>query len=224
MLEKCVVSEPKGPVRASVIWFHGLGADGHDFEFIVPQLGVQQSFGVRFIFPHAPYRAITLYEGMQMRAWFDVLTFDRLTPMDEQGLEHSRAFANALIAAELANGLHSEQIILAGFSQGAALAMHAGLRYPQSLGGIVALSGFLPLADRLPQEGSVANQKTPVFLAHGMQDAVLPFACADLANIALKTNHNPVTRRDYRTLAHTVSAEEERDIGLFLTTCLTSIQ
>jgi phospholipase/carboxylesterase len=157
-----------GPTpRASVIWLHGLGADGHDFEPIVPDLVAPHERAVRFIFPHAPLRAVTVNGGYTMRAWYDIAALGAHAQEDLAGLGSARKQIDALINRELERGVTAEHIALAGFSQGGALALYTGTRFTHRLAGIVGLSCYLPAADRLPQEHSEASLATPIFMAHG---------------------------------------------------------
>ncbi len=157
---------------ASVIWLHGLGADGHDFEPIVPELDVSEA-AIRFVFPHAPVRPVTLNAGFQMRAWYDIVGIDRSSPQDLEGIRQSQANVAALIKRENRRGVDSDKIVLAGFSQGGAVALYAGLRYPERLAGILGLSAYLPHSADTAAERSAENEETPIFLAHGTQDDVV---------------------------------------------------
>lgn len=157
----------------SVIWLHGLGADGNDFAPIVPQLVAPQWPALRFVFPHAPVRPVTVNGGMPMRAWYDIYGFDLVARQDETGIRQSIAQVEALIAREQERGIPSERILLAGFSQGGAIALAAGLRHPQKLAGIIALSTYLPMADTLAGERSAANDAVPIFWGHGTLDPVV---------------------------------------------------
>ena len=157
----------------SVIWLHGLGADGNDFAPIVPELVSPQWPALRFVFPHAPVRPVTVNGGMPMRAWYDIYGFDLVARQDEAGIRQSIAQVEALIAREQERGVPSERILLAGFSQGGAIALAAGLRHPQKLAGIIALSTYLPMADALAGERSAANDAVPIFWGHGTLDPVV---------------------------------------------------
>jgi phospholipase/carboxylesterase len=169
-----VVLAPAAQATASVIWLHGLGADGHDFVPVVPELGLPDSLAIRFIFPHAPVRPVTLNMGMRMRAWYDIKTLTAEGRTDEEGLRESIALTGRYIGAERAAGVASERIVLAGFSQGGAVALHAGLRHPERLAGIIGLSTYLPLQAELAAELSEANRATPILMCHGLYDPVLP--------------------------------------------------
>lgn len=173
-LPDAVEIEAPGEHRWSVIWLHGLGADGHDFEPIVPELGLPDGHGVRFVFPHAPRRPITIHDGESTRAWFDIADPDFTMIEDKQGIRDSIEVAHALIDRERnEHGVAPENIVLAGFSQGGAIALAAGLRYPERLGGIVALSAYLPMAITLKDDISPANQDTPIFQGHGSDDPII---------------------------------------------------
>lgn len=204
----------------SVIWLHGLGADGHDFEPIVPELDLA-GLSIRFVFPHAPVRPVTLNGGMPMRAWFDLLDLDRHGRQDESGIRASAEQVEALIRRENARGIGSERIVLAGFSQGGAIALHLGLRRAEGLAGIMALSTYLPLADSLAAEASPAASKTPLFMAHGRQDPVLPFAWGQQARDRLLSGGYAVQWHAY-DMPHAVCAQEIHDIGAWLLAVLRS--
>lgn len=199
--------------QISIIWLHGLGADGHDFVPIVPALRLPAH--ARFVFPHAPVRPVTINQGMAMRAWYDILAFDRLSVEDDAGVRASQAAIDALIAKELARGFAAERIVLAGFSQGGAMALHTGLRFAQSLGGILVLSAYLPLRMSLAAERSAANAETPIFMAHGSYDPVLPEALAVESRKLLEQLGYSVEWRSY-PMAHMVSAEEIDDVSRWL--------
>jgi phospholipase/carboxylesterase len=197
----------------SVIWLHGLGADGSDFVPIVPALGLRTP--VRFVFPHAPRRPVTINGGMVMRAWYDVLTLEGVRQEDETGIRESARRVEGLIAAEVARGVAPARVILAGFSQGGALALHVGLRHAARLGGLLVLSAYLPLAHVVAVEASPAGRGTPVFLAHGTQDPLIPLARARLARDALAALGCPVEDHEY-PIGHTVSDTEIRDLAVWL--------
>jgi phospholipase/carboxylesterase len=159
--------------HAAIIWLHGLGADGHDFEPIVPELVQPSERALRFVFPHAPMRPVTVNGGYVMRAWYDIIALDRRAAEDESGIRASQALITEMIRRENARGILTERIVLAGFSQGGAMALFSGTRYPERLAGIIGLSCYLPLAGRFDAERLPANQATPIFLAHGTQDPVV---------------------------------------------------
>jgi len=199
--------------RCSVVWLHGLGADGHDFEPIVPAL--QLAADVRFVFPHAPVRRVTVNQGMAMRAWYDILSLDRLTVEDETGIRESQAAVEALIEAEIARGIPAARIVLAGFSQGGAIALQTGLRFRQQLAGIMVLSAYLPLRAQLAAERAEVNAATPIFMAHGSYDPVLPEALAVDSLRVLEASGYTVEWHSY-PMAHMVCAEEIQDISRWL--------
>jgi len=200
--------------RHAVLWMHGLGADGYDFVDIVPALGLADT-PVRFVFPHAPMMPVTINGGMVMRAWYDVRGDAGVRREDEAGVRASQARLEALIAREKSRGVTANRLVLAGFSQGGAMALHTGLRHPERLAGILALSCFLPLADTLGAEASAANRDVPLFMAHGVHDPLIPLARAEHARDAL-------TRLGYRPdwhqypMPHSVCDAEVGDIADWL--------
>jgi phospholipase/carboxylesterase len=196
---------------AAVLWLHGLGADGHDFEPIVPELRLPARPAVRFVFPHAPVRAITINLGMRMRAWYDILQLGP-GPEDENGIRASQKLLEGLIRQQK---LPANRIVLAGFSQGGAIALQTGLRYPERLAGIVALSTYLPLAATLAAEASAANRDLPIFMSHGRLDDLIPLGRAEQSRDFLKNLSYPLEWRDY-PMAHAVCAEEIGDIARWL--------
>jgi phospholipase/carboxylesterase len=199
----------------SVIWMHGLGADGHDFEPVVPFLGLPGTLPVRFIFPHALRRPITVNGGMVMRAWYDIIEISTTKGQDEAGIRHSAEKIHALVDLEISRGIPAEKIVLAGFSQGGAMALHVGLRYPQRLAGIMALSAYLLFPERIETERSQANSETPVFLAHGTQDPMVPYVLGEAARSVLQEGRWPVEWHSY-PIPHSVSQAEIVDIGHWL--------
>jgi phospholipase/carboxylesterase len=204
-----------GPAPAmSVVWLHGLGADGSDFVPIVPALRLRSP--VRFVFPHAPPRPVTINGGMVMRAWYDVLALEAgVRREDETGIRESARRVEDLIAAEAARGVAPARLVLAGFSQGGAMALHVGLRHAAPLGGLVALSAYLPLVRTVPEEVSPAGRGTPVFLAHGTDDALIPVARARESRDVLVGLGCPVEYREY-PIGHTVSDPGIRDLAAWL--------
>jgi len=196
---------------AAVIWLHGLGADGHDFEPVVPELGLPGRLAVKFVFPHAPVRPVTINMGMRMRAWYDVYQFGGGRE-DEAGIRASQESLNSLIRRQ---GIPARRIVLAGFSQGGAIALQTGLRYPQRLAGILALSTYLPLAASLEKEASKENLDIPVCMAHGRHDEIIPLDRAERSRDYLQGRNYPVEWRDY-PMAHAVCAEEIGDIAAWL--------
>lgn len=193
---------------AAVIWLHGLGADGHDFEPIIPELRLDPGISIRFVFPHAPMMPVTINQGFVMRAWFDIRTADIGAEVDEKGIRASAKLVDDLIATEIDNGIAPERVVLAGFSQGGAIVLQAGLRYKKQLGGIMALSTFLPLANSLESEKSDANAAIPIFQAHGSEDPVVPVDLAYRAQKVLEREGYTVDWHEYKGMAHSVSEQE----------------
>ena len=200
---------------AAVIWLHGLGADGHDFAGLVPELDLSNCPPIRFVFPHAPSMPVTVNGGYVMPAWYDILGPNLVSQQDAAGIQASEQAIVALIAHEVARGIPAERIVLAGFSQGCAMALHTGLRLPQRLAGIMALSGYLPLANRLAAERHAANVLTPVFMAHGTQDPVVVLARGEASRDALATLGQPVQWHSY-PMPHSLHPREIADISAFL--------
>lgn len=200
---------------AAVIWLHGLGADGHDFASLVPELDLSGCPPIRFIFPHAPSMPVTVNGGYVMPAWYDILGPNLISQQDAAGIQASERAIVALIAHEVARGIPAEHIVLAGFSQGCAMALHTGLRLPHRLAGIMALSGYLPLVDRLAAERHLANAQTPVFMAHGTQDPVVVLARGEASRDALATLGQPVQWHSY-PMPHSLHPREIADISAFL--------
>ncbi len=209
-----LVIEPPCAATASVIWLHGLGADGHDFESLVPELG-QLERGTRFILPHAPEMPVTINGGYVMRAWYDIRRPDLRVDADSAGIRASVATVNALVDAEIARGIAPQRIVLAGFSQGGAIVLHAGLTYPQRLGGILALSTYLALPKELAAEISATNRATPVFIGHGTEDTIAAYPLAEATRSQLQALGCPVELHAYR-MAHSVCMEEVADIRAWL--------
>lgn len=203
---------------ASIIWLHGLGADGYDFEPIVPELKLDD-LALRFIFPHAPMRPVTLNGGAQMRAWYDILGMDLQAEEDAQGIISSAVAVNELIAHEAARGIPLQRIILAGFSQGGAIALHTGIRQTEPLGGILALSTYLPLAKHLAQQQKPINHSVPILFAHGEHDPVIPMQFAKLSAELLSTAGFQIQWQAY-PMAHTLCPAEIQTISQWLRDCL----
>ncbi|MDP3653024.1 MAG: dienelactone hydrolase family protein [Rhodoferax sp.] len=201
--------------RAAVIWLHGLGADGNDFAGLVPELNLAGCPPIRFVFPHAPSIPVTLNGGYVMPAWYDITGTDLVSRQDAAGIQKSERAITALIEHEVARGIAVEHIVLAGFSQGCAMALHTGLRFPQRLAGIMALSGYLPLADRFADERHTANAHTPVFMAHGTQDPVVVVRRGEESRDALAAMGHPVQWHTY-PMQHSVHPREVADISAFL--------
>jgi phospholipase/carboxylesterase len=217
LLESIEIETGVNPT-AAVIWMHGLGADGNDFVPIVPELGLAGAPAIRFVFPHAPMRAVTINNGYVMRAWYDVSFGDlegQSRRADEQGVRDSESQIGALIEREVKRGIPAGKIALAGFSQGGAIALQTGLRYPEQLAGIMALSTYLPLAAALPNEASAANRKTSIFMAHGIYDPVVPYLMGTTSKTTLVALGYDVEWHEY-AMQHSVCADEVRDIGAWL--------
>lgn len=220
LLEAIEIETAPAP-RASIIWMHGLGADGHDFVPIVPELNLPPALAVRFVFPHAPMRPVTINGGAVMRAWYDVVSGAGDRREVEAGVRESQRRIDALIARELTRGISGSAIVLAGFSQGGAMALHTGLRYPERLGGIMALSCFLPLAGAVGAEASAANRETPIFMAHGTHDPMIPLVRGRQAHDLLAALGYRIAWHQY-PMPHSVCAEEIIDIARWLTDTLTT--
>lgn len=216
-LERLII-EPPCPATASVIWLHGLGADGHDFEPLVPELGLVDR-GVRFILPHAPEQPVTVNGGQVMPAWYDIRWPDLRRDADEVGIRASVATVDYLIQTEIDLGVAPERIVLAGFSQGGAIVLHAGLTYPQRLGGIMALSTYLALPEATAAEIQAENRATPIFMGHGTDDPIAPFVVAQSARDQLTALGCPVAFHAYR-MQHSVCPEEIVDIRNWLNAIL----
>ena len=200
---------------ASIIWLHGLGADGNDFVPIVPELGLPASLAARFVFPHAPVRTVTINNGMRMRAWYDISAADLTNRADISGVRQSASALEALIERERARGIASERIVLAGFSQGGAIALYAGVRYAHRLAGIMALSTYLIRADALGAEASSANRGLSIFMGHGTHDPIVRFQWGEASKHALEALGYAVEWHAYR-MEHSVCLEEVRAIGAWL--------
>ncbi|RTQ31369.1 carboxylesterase [Variovorax gossypii] len=200
---------------ATVIVMHGLGADGNDFVPIAGELDLSVVGPVRFVFPNAPVMPVTINGGYQMPAWYDIVVPDLEAEEDEAGLRRSQATVEAVIAGEKARGIAADRIVVAGFSQGCAMALMTGLRHTERLAGIVGLSGYLPIAATTAAERHAANHETPVFLAHGRQDPVVPYAAAVRTREALGALGYAVEWHEY-TMAHSVCMEEVADLNRFL--------
>ena len=204
---------------AAVIWLHGLGADGNDFAAIVPELDLAGCRAIRFVFPHAPSMPVTVNGGYVMPAWYDIMGTDLQKREDAAGIQRSALAIEALIANEVARGVDPRRIVLAGFSQGCAIALHTGLRHSAPLAGIVALSGYLPLAADLAAEANPANRKVPVFMAHGSADPVVPVARGEASRDVLQAMGYAVQWHSY-PMQHSVHPREIQDIGTFLQSVL----
>ena len=205
----CVEINQPG-AQHSIIWLHGLGADGHDFEPIVDELTLKQP--VRFVFPHAPHMAVTINNGLHMPAWYDIKAPQIDAEQDDAGIRHSQQAIVSLIEREIENSVKSENIILAGFSQGGAIALHTGLRFDKPLAGIMGLSTYLPLEDTVAAERHTANNSTNIFLAHGGYDPIIPFQLASHTQQALNKLDYTTQLKKYE-MEHSVCVEEVEDIS-----------
>jgi phospholipase/carboxylesterase len=218
LLETIDIETAPAP-RAAIIWLHGLGADGHDFVPIVPELRLPPALAVRFVFPHAPMRPVTINGGAVMRAWYDVVAAGGARRETEAGVRESQRRIEVLIERERTRGTPASAIVLAGFSQGGAMALQTGLRHPERLAGIMALSCFLPLADAVAAEAAAANRTTPIFMAHGTHDPLIPVARGRQARDLLVGLDYRVAWHEY-PMPHSVCAEEIADISRWLLTTL----
>jgi phospholipase/carboxylesterase len=207
--------DPKAAPKASIIWLHGLGASMHDFEPLVPELQLPESMAIRFVFPNAPNRPVTVNGGMVMRAWYDILGLEMNRTEDAAGIRASEASVRMLIERERSLGIPTEKIVVAGFSQGGAIALQTGLRYPERLAGILALSTYIPLAESFKGEASEANRETAVLMAHGESDPVIPITYARASRRLLEDEGYAVEWHDY-PMQHAVCGEEVLDIANWL--------
>ena len=217
LLETIEIESAPNPT-AAVIWMHGLGADGNDFAPIVPELKLHSAPATRFVFPHAPMMPVTINNGHVMRAWYDVTPGDldgRTRRADERGVRASQTTIDKLIARETERGVAPRKIVIAGFSQGGAIALQTGLRYPQRLAGIMALSAYLPLAETLAAEASAANRDVPIFYAHGTYDPMIPLAMATASRAKLVELGYAVEWHEY-PMQHSVCPEEIQAISAWL--------
>jgi phospholipase/carboxylesterase len=201
--------------KSTVIWLHGLGADGHDFEAVVPELVRHGERALRVVLPHAPRRRVTVNNGVSMRAWYDIVGFDRHAAQDEPGIRAADTAIRALIAREKDRGIATDRIVVAGFSQGGALALFTGTRYPEKLAGIIGLSCYMLLGSTLASERSAVNQTTPIFVAHGRRDPVVDIRLGDETRRLLETAGYAVTWHSY-PIPHSVSPEELTHIAAWL--------
>jgi phospholipase/carboxylesterase len=220
LLEAIEIETGRKPTGA-VIWLHGLGADGHDFAPIVPQLVGPDERPLRFVFPHAPVRPVTVNGGMPMRAWYDILGFERAIPQDTDGIRASAAEVAELIRRENQRGIATNRIVLGGFSQGGAISLYAGPRYPEKLAGIMGLSCYMLLEDLLPAERTRVNYQTPVFLAHGTQDPLVDVRRGTEARQLLEAGGYPVEWHAY-PMPHSVCPQEIDAIAVWLRKVLSS--
>lgn len=211
-LLSCIETETAPQPAASVIWLHGLGADGNDFVPVVPELRLPSALAVRFVFPHAPVRAVTINNGTRMRAWYDIAAADLSRRADLESVRQSAQQVEALIERERDRGVASERIVLAGFSQGGAIALYAGVRYARRLAGIVALSTYVVAAESLAAEASPANRGLPIFMGHGIADPVVRYEWGEASRRALEAQGYALEWHSYR-MEHSVCLEEIRSIG-----------
>jgi len=200
---------------ASVLWLHGLGADGHDFEPIVPELGLPRTLAVRFVFPHAPYRPVTINGGHVMRAWYDIEMTDTGFNQKLSHIRESELILQGLIETEIKRGIPAERVVLAGFSQGGAIALYTGLRFAQRIAGILALSAPVPFAGNLMSQANQANAQTPIFMAHGTYDGVIPFAMGQAARNLLAAGGANIEWHEY-SMEHSICPAQIKDIGRWL--------
>ena len=207
-----IIIETSQPIQQSVIWLHGLGADGHDFAPIVPELNIPHT---RFIFPHAPHQPITMNNGYEMRAWYDLYGLTLQTKQDEAGMRAMQQEIESLIKTEQAQGIPADKIVLAGFSQGGAMAFFTGLRYPKKLAGILALSTYVSLKEKLADEAHQANKDTPIFMAHGSFDSIITLDTCLVSRRLLQDLAYRVEWHEY-PMPHSVCSEEIEDIARFL--------
>ena len=210
-----IETNPVSEIKATVIWLHGLGDSGHGFAPIVPELRLPDALGVRFVFPHAPERPVTINGGMRMRAWYDIKSMDFDKRADLTGVRESAEQVEQLIEAEISNGVPPEKIILAGFSQGGVIALHLGPRFSKSLGGIMGLSTYMCQPELLANEAHPANQQTPLFMAHGEMDDVVPIAMGKAAYDTLTANQYNVSWQSYR-MKHNLNMDEINAISQWL--------
>jgi phospholipase/carboxylesterase len=214
LLENIEIETAPNP-EAAIIWMHGLGADGNDFVPLVRELDLSGLPGIRFVFPHANTMPVTINGGYVMRAWYDITGTDLLRREDEAGLRASQAQVEALIAREKARGIPASRIILAGFSQGCAMALQSGLRHPETLAGLLCLSGYLPLAAQAATERTRESLATPIFMAHGRADGVVPFDRAEQSRGLLTSMGYNIEWHDYM-MQHSLCLEEVQDISAWL--------
>jgi phospholipase/carboxylesterase len=212
LLDAIEIETGKNPT-ASIIWLHGLGADGNDFAPIVPEIRLPR-LAMRFVFPHAPVQPVTINGGMRMRAWYDI-TDGANRREDERGVRASQVLIETLIGREKQRGTAARRLVLAGFSQGGAIALQTGLRHPERIAGIMALSAYVPVAEELSAEASPANRDVPIFMAHGSYDPVIPLARAEQSRKLLESLGYPVEWREYG-MPHSVCPEELADVGAWL--------
>lgn len=211
----CIQRDTGADPQIAVIWLHGLGADGHDFEPIVPELGLSGSTAVRFIFPHAPTQPVTINGGMVMRAWYDITAMDLGASVDADGINRSADHLRRLVRATVESGIAADRIVLAGFSQGGVIALHTGLQYEDRLAGIIALSTYVALPEAARRSASDANRDVPIFMAHGRYDPVIPCSLGERSRDLLVKEGYPVQWHEY-PMEHSVYPDEIRDLASWL--------
>lgn len=215
MLEKIVIEPELSAATSCVIWLHGLGDSGAGFAPVVPALNLPKGHGIRFVFPHAPEQPVTINNGHVMRSWYDIKSMDLHNRADINGVEASEKLVHTLIDEQIANGIPANKIILAGFSQGGVLSLFTGLRFTQSLAGIMALSCYLPNADKLPSDLHAANKATPILQHHGKRDNVVPYDAGKLA-FDLLLSHQYQTQWQSYNMEHNVLPEQLADIAQWI--------
>jgi phospholipase/carboxylesterase len=221
MTDDDVISlEPLAPANACVIWLHGLGADGHDFESVASAMDIADNHSLRYLFPHAPVRPVTLNGGMSMRAWYDIYGIGKAYEEDETGISESHQRLSRLIEAQIDLGIPSSRIILIGFSQGGSMVLHTGLRYQQALAGVACLSGYLSLRQSLAEQLHASQQQTPILMMHGTDDQVVEYTLAEQSYQLLNQHQLNMHWQQYAH-GHTVSMEQLDDLSLFINHCLT---
>lgn len=213
--EDLVVLEPQRPATAAVIWLHGLGADGFDFVPVAEELRLPETLPVRFIFPHARPRPVTINNGYVMRAWYDIVMLGGSGPEDDGGIRESASVVARLIQEQQTTGIAAQRVIVAGFSQGGAIALHTGLRYPERLAGILALSTYLPLRASVADEAAAANHDVPILMCHGVYDPVVPAAMGVASRDALTQLGYRIDWRTY-PMEHSVNAREIADMSAWM--------
>ena len=214
-LDSIIIETSEHP-DAAIIWLHGLGADGNDFVPIIDQLQLPTHYAIRFIFPNAPLRPITINQGYQMPGWYDISSLSIVDQEDEAGIKESSEILRQLCELQEADGIESSRIIVAGFSQGGAIALHCGCRYPRPLAGIMALSTYMPLPDQLADEISESVTETTLFMAHGRQDDVVPYDAGKQSMELLESHNMEVLWHEY-DMGHAVCIEEIQHIRQWLT-------
>jgi phospholipase/carboxylesterase len=206
---------PKSQPKAAVIWLHGLGDSGNGFAPIVPELKLPDELGIRFVFPHAPIRPVTINNGMEMRAWYDITNMDFNNRADSQGVKESADLVADLIEDEIASGIPADKIVLVGFSQGGVVALHLGTRYAKTLGGIMSMSSYMSEPEKLAAEAHPANKDTSIFVAHGTHDDVVPVFMGNAAFKVLESNGYSVTWHEY-AMQHNVCMQQLNDVSAWL--------